>query len=304
MIAILNHYIDNVRDNLRLDRSFEKDIINELETHIEDRIEELRESGLSEEEAATTCMRLLGSAKMVARQIYEAHSQGTWKQTLLASMPHLLFALLFALNWWQGIVWLLAALAMIFGAIFYGRWYGKPTWLFPWLGYSLLPVVVAGICLIYVPKEWSWLVILIYIPFAVWLIYLVTIQAIREDWLYSSLMLLPVPTIIGWFIAAEPTNKLPAFVVQRLDDFAPWIGLSFLAFAATAAIFIRLRQRWLRIAVLFFSGVFTLTMVIYYTNGKLNPLAFMILILAVFGLILTPALLERRIRHSRQRATA
>ena len=98
MVTELNHYLDSVRDNLRLDLSAEREVVNELETHIDDRLQELRQAGLSEEEAANTCVKLLGSAKLVARQIYEAHSQGTWKQALLASMPHLFIGLLFALN--------------------------------------------------------------------------------------------------------------------------------------------------------------------------------------------------------------
>ena len=98
MAAVLSHYLDTVKANLRIGLSDEKEVINELETHIEDRLQELREAGLSEEEAANRCVVLLGSAKLLARQIYEAHSQYTWKQTLLASMPHLLFGLLFALN--------------------------------------------------------------------------------------------------------------------------------------------------------------------------------------------------------------
>ena len=102
MATELEHYLADLRDNLRLDPSSEGEVINELETHIEDRLQELKEAGLSEEEAVSTCVRLLGSTKLVARQIYEAHSQGTWKHVLFASMPHLLFALLFALNWWRG----------------------------------------------------------------------------------------------------------------------------------------------------------------------------------------------------------
>jgi len=84
MIAALSHYLDSIRYNLRLDLSIEREVMNELESHIEDELQELKETGLSEEEAVNTCVRLLGSAKVVARQIYEAHSQGTWRQTLLA----------------------------------------------------------------------------------------------------------------------------------------------------------------------------------------------------------------------------
>ena len=304
MVTILSHYLDTVRANLRLDLSDEREVINELETHIEDRLQELREAGLSEEEAANRCVALLGSAKQLAHHIYEAHSQYTWGQTLLASMPHLLFGLLFALNWWQSIGWLLIALVLIISTVVYGWCRGKPTWLFPWLGYSLLPVVVAGLFLLCLPKGWSWLAILLYIPLALWLLCSISVQTIKRDWLYSSLMLLPVPTIIGWLLVVEPEGKFPEYSVERVYDFAPWIGLSFLALALAVAMFMRLRQRWLKVSVLFISGLLTLVMVAYYAGGRLSLAAFLVLILLMFGLFLTPALLERKVRHRGQQPIA
>ncbi len=296
MTTTLAHYLNDVRDNLRLDLSTEREVINELETHIEDRLQEMRQAGLSEEEAANTCVKLLGSAKLVARQIYETHSQGSWRQALLASMPHLIFGLLFALNWWQGIGWLSITLVLVLSMAIYGWWHGKPTWLFPWLGYSLLPVVVAGLPLLYLPKGWSWLAIVLYIPLALWLVYSIIVQTIKRDWLYSSLMLFPIPIIIGWFLAVELEGKFPEFSIQHLHDFAPWIGLSFLALAAAVAAFFRLRQRWLKIVILVVSGLLTLTMVAYYPDGRLSLSAFLVLMLVMLGLFLSPALIERKIR--------
>ena len=304
MVTELSHYLDSIRCNLRLDLSSEREVINELETHIDDRLQELRQAGLSEEEAVKTCIKLLGSAKLVARQMYEAHSQGTWKQTLLASMPHLLFGLIFALNWWRGIGGLLIMLVLVLSMAIYGWWRGKPIWLFPWLGYSLLPVVIAGLLLLYLPKGWSWVAIVIYIPLALWLLYSITVQTIKRDWLYSSLMLFPVPIIIGWFLAIELGGKFPEFSLERLYDLAPGIGLSFLALAASVGIFIRLRKRWLKIAILVISGLLTLAMVAYHAGGKLSLPVFLILILVMFGLFLTPALLERRIKGRGQRPVA
>ena len=71
MTTALSHYLNSIRHNLRLDPLSEREVINELETHIEDELQELKEAGLSEEEAANTCVRLLGSAKLVAHQIYK-----------------------------------------------------------------------------------------------------------------------------------------------------------------------------------------------------------------------------------------
>jgi hypothetical protein len=297
MIAALSQYLDSVRHNLRLDFSIEKEVMNELASHIEDELQDLKEAGLSEEEAVSTCVRLLGSAKLVARQIYEAHSQGSWRQTLLASLPHLLFGLMFALNWWHEFGWLLVMLGLVLGTVAYGWWHGKPTWLFPWLGYSLVPVVAAGLILLYLPQGWSWVAILIYIPLALWLVYSVTVQTIKKDWLFSSLMLLPVPIIAGWFIAVGWGKHFPEFSLERLYDFAPWIGLSFLALGASVAVFIRLRQRWLKVSVLFVSGLLILTLVAFYAGGRLGLPTFLFLTLIMLGVFLTPALLECKVRR-------
>jgi len=299
MASAVSQYLDSVRDSLQLDPLAEGEIIKELETHIEDRLDELKGSGLSEDEAADTCVRLLGSAKQLARQIYEAHSQGTWQQTLLASMPHFLFALMFALNWWQGIGWLLVVLPLIVGVAIYGWFHGKPAWLFPWLGYSVVPVVASGLLLLWIPKAWSWLAIFFYIPLALWLLCSIAVQTIKKDWLYSSLMLLPVPTIAAWILVVEPEGRFPGYSVQHIYELAPWIGLSFLALAVSVGTFIRLRQRWLKQAVLFLSGVLTLVIVVYYTDGKLSLTAFSFLVLIMLGLFLVPALLRRKIKCSR-----
>ena len=300
MTSALSHYLEYIRANLRLDLYREREVVQELETHIEERLEELKETGLSEEEATKTCLGLMGSAKVIARQIYEAHSQGTWPQALLAAMPHLLFGILFALNWWHHIAWLSFILALVLGTAIYGWWHGKPTWVFPWLGYSLLPVVVVGLLLPHLPKGLLWVAVCLYIPLTLWWLYYLIDQTVRRDWLFGSLMLLPVPIIAGWFLAIEPQSNFTEYSMQRVSGFAPWIALSFLALALTIAAFIRLRQRWLRAVLLIISGLLTLTLIAYYTEGRLSLPAFSVLVLAMVGLFLIPALLERRIRGKRQ----
>ena len=75
MTGVPGHYLDSIRNNLRLDRSIETEVMSELESHVEDELQALKKTGMSEEEALDTWVRLLGAAKLVARQIYEAHSQ-------------------------------------------------------------------------------------------------------------------------------------------------------------------------------------------------------------------------------------
>jgi len=302
VITVLNQYLDSIRENLRLDIISEDEVIDELQAHIEDEYQEMREAGLSEEEAANSCIKLLGSAKLVARQIYEAHSQGTWHQALLASVPHLLFAVLFALNWWQGIGWMTITLGIVFGIAVYGWLHGRPVWLFPWLGYYSVPVLVAGLLLLYLPRGWSWLAIVIYLPLAIWLVWSFTVKTIGRDWLYCALMMLPVPIIIGWFLAAGKEGEFLRLSFEYIGYFAPGIGMTFMVLAITVATFIRLRQRWLKLVLLPISGILTLAMVSFYSEGRLTFLSFLILTLIMAGLLVSPALMERRLRHVKRQS--
>ncbi|MBL7166852.1 MAG: hypothetical protein ISS55_10285 [Dehalococcoidales bacterium] len=295
MATELDRYLKDIRENLRIDPTAEEEVITELETHAEDRLQEMKEAGLSDEEAARECVGVLGSARLVARQIYEAHSQGTWRQALLASLPHLLFAALFALKWW-GIAWLPVLIGSAMATAVYGWCRGKPGWLFPWLGYALLPVVAAGLLLLYLPTGWAWATLLAYVPLVLWLLCYITIKSIKQDWLYSALMLLPVPSFVGWFLAAQQENKFAGLNLGRLNDFAPWIVLSFLVLAISAVVFIRLRQRRLKVVALGISGVLTLA-TIAFAGSRVGFPIFLALILLLLVFLLVPAFLDHRLRH-------
>jgi hypothetical protein len=297
MTLDLAQYLENIRSDARLESSDENVIMSELKAHIEDKLNELTDAGLPKEEAIKTCLNEMGSTKSIARQIYEAYSQGSWKQVLLASMPHFLFGALFVLNWWHYPVWVSILILLILGTTVYGWCHGKPTWIFSWLGYTLLPVVIVGLMLLYLPRGWSFLAIPVYLPLALWWLFRLIAKTMRKDWLFSSLMLLPMPIIIGWYLAITPSGRISEESLQRLYDFAPWIGLSFMGLALTIAAFIRLRQRGLRVGLLAASGLLTLSLIVYYSMGQLNNLAFLGLVIAMWGVFLIPPLLERRLKN-------
>ncbi len=302
MTSGVSQYLEVVKDNLRLDVASEKEILSELKAHIEDNLDEMKKAGVSEEEATSTCLKLLGSAKLLGRRIYEAHSQGSWRQALMASIPHFSFALVFVLNWWQGGIWLVVTLALILITAIYGWCRGKPIWLFPWLGYSLLPVVATGLLLFYLPKGWSWLVILLYIPLATLLVGAVTIQSLKKDWLYTALMLLPVPTVLGWFLVVQSEGVFSKPDPNYMEALARFVGLSFLALAIASAVFVRTRQRWLRTVLLIVTGSLTLTVLVCYAGGSLNTPTLIGLISLMFIFLIGPALMERRIRYGKPRS--
>ena len=160
-------------------------------------------------------------------------------------------------------------------------------------------MIAAGLLLLYLPRGWSWVTILVYLPLAFWLFYRVVTQTIVKDWLYLSLMLVPIPIIIGWFVAMEWMGEFPEHALERLRYFAPWIGLSFLALGMAVVMFVRLRKRWLKIAVLFVAGVTTVTLIAFYTWGHLELSIFLALLLLMVSIFLLPAFLENGVRSGR-----
>jgi hypothetical protein len=297
----LTQYLESIRTHARLDHNDEPSIMSELKAHIEDKLLELTESGLSEEDAARTCIGQMGSIKEIAREMYEAYSQGSWKQVLMAAMPHFTFGVIFMLNWWHYPQWLAAVLLVTAGMAFYGWGHGKPAWVFPWLGYSLLPVITVGLLLLYLPSRWSFLGLIIYFPLAGCWFLRIVIQTTRKDWLFSTMMLLPLPVIVGWFMAITPSGKMDEKSLEMVNGYAPWIGFSFMMLAFSIGTFIRLRQRLLRVSLLAVSGLLTLTMAVYLATGHIASASFIGPLLGMWAVLLVPPLLEKQLKRGNWR---
>jgi hypothetical protein len=208
-------------------------------------------------------------------------------------MPHLFFAGLFALNWLTGIAWVPIMLVFIAAIVLYALLHGKPTWLFPWLGYALLPVVAAGVSLLYLPQGWRLVTLLLYVPLVLWLSCFITIKFIRRDWLFSALMLLPVPTFIGWYLAGRETAA-PDLKLGFLYGFAPWTALTFLLLGISVALIVHMRNRTLRIIAIVVSGVGSTAMVTIASN-RLDFASFLGLAILMLFFVLAPAFVERRL---------
>ena len=287
-------YLDNLKDYLRVDPATESDVVRELDAHLEDKSQELRESGFSEEEATEAAVQFLGSPQLVARQMYEVYSQGNWRQALFAALPHFLIASLFALHCWHSTTWLLAILVAVISVVIYGWCHGKPAWLFPWLGYCLIPVLAVGTLLIFLPGGWAWLATAAYVPLALLVLVSVTKQTVKRDWLFASLMLLPIPIVLSWILALGIKDGLLRY--EHVYDTSPWIALSFAVLAVTAATFIRIRQRWAKAGALLIPQILLLLIVASSGKYAVSFWAWLLLILLSLFLLVGPALLERKIR--------
>jgi hypothetical protein len=297
VISAFDRYISDIKGNLRLDDDDESEVITELTGHIEDEYLEMRNAGLSEEEAVTSCIRFFGSAAMIARQIYEAHSQGTWRESMLATLPHILFALLFTVNWLRGTFWMMVVLGAVVAMALYAWNRGKPVWLFPWRGYYFLPVLITGVLLFYLPRGWSWLAIVMYLPLVSTLVWSVTVKTVKRDWLYSGLMMLPVPIVIAWFFTVGDEGNVLNINLNNVEYYKTGIALTFLALAGTTIAFLRMRKRWMRGVLLILSGFLTLVTITFYSEGRIGLPLFLGLTLIMLILLLSPAIVDRKIRQ-------
>ncbi len=295
MMSSISHYLNRFKDCLHIDQTIRDGVAEELYTHLEEKTQELEENGLSREEAGKIAVQSLGSPELIAQQIYETHAQGSWKEALFSALPHLLVALLFTSYYWQNIIYASIILASTVGIAIYGWHRGKPIWLFPWLGYYLMPVVITGILLLSLPQGWGWIAALIYIPLALFVFIHIVRQTARRDWLYASLMLAPMLVTFTWFSSLGTGNELLASDwVARLQTNALWIVISFIALAGATIAFIRLKARRYKILSLLIPPLIILLSVTLASRGNINSWGWLILLFSLFAFAI-PVWMQARV---------
>ena len=281
-MSSISHYLNRFKDSLQIDQTIRDGVAQELYTHLEEKTQDLEEQGLSREEASKIAVQSLGSPELIAEQMYETHAQGSWKEALISASPHFLVALLFASYYWQNIVYPSIILALTVGIAVYGWRRGKPIWLFPWLGYYLLPVVVSGILLLSLPEGWGWMAALLYIPAALFVFIHIMRQTARRDWLYASLMLAPMLVTFAWFSSLGMGNEILASDwAARLQANALWITVSFVGLAGATVAFIRLKQRRHKIISLLIPPLVVLFAVVAASGGNICTWSWLLLLFSL-----------------------
>jgi hypothetical protein len=302
MLGEVKNFLNSVRLQLKLDPSSEKEILSELYTHFEDRVEELQESGLTEEEAIRRASREFGPSKKVAEELHEVHSISNWPQAVMAALPHVLFGLLFAFRQWTNAFWLSIIIMSVFGAVAYGWKHNKPTWFFTWLGYALAPLLVVGLVLldqalgagVLSNSWWLWATVIAYFSIVAAICTIILAHTWRRDWLLGSLSVLPFLAVIGWVLTNRWNGGLTQDGGGLLRGLEPWVALSFLALAGIVIIFTRLKKRWLRVGVLLVAGLVILTIMASASGESVNLANMVVLAIIALAIILGPALVDRR----------
>ena len=306
MLPELDEYLDRIRRHLHLNAEAETLIIRELRSHFEETTSELQASGLSEQEAIKRAIDSFGRPKSVARLLYEAHFRVTWPEVALAALPHLMVAFLFVIHGWNSWFWAPSLLVPIVIVTLYGWWQGKPGWLYPWVGYSLVPLVIAGYFALSTlgqlvdfflsgasfPSAWALAAWAIYLPIAAWLIVSTTIKVARRNWMLASLMLFPLPVVAAWLMLVERVGGLFNPNGQALHELDGTMFLVYLTLALTTVVFIRLRDGTLKVGALMLVAFMTFTAVLRSADADISLLSTVVAGLLISAFLLSPAVVD------------
>lgn len=310
MRAGLQSYLSALAHKFKLDPRTEEQVIHELQVHLEDKVRDLVEEGLSSEEAEERAIGELGHPDRLAKEMYSVHSRGSWWEILLATLPHLSLAVLFALHLWS-LTWVaLLLVAITFVALRAWR-AGKPKWTYPWLGYATAAPAMSWLLTLVSLGYGGWMyfttgalpyslpifiLLLAYIPFSLWVVATVLVKVVRQDWLLAGLTALPFPFLTSWLLFLNWQGGLwapPAGLAESDSSRA----LVFLALAVTTGVFLKVGHRLVKIGLL---TVSTVLLVVYTTLASpmsLNVLAAILIAVASVAFLLSPALLEARLRR-------
>ena len=311
MVPELVRYLEDLSIHLRLSPLRERQLIREVYTHLEDRVQDLTAEGVPMDDAVERATQGFGRPEAVAREMHQVHSIGTWAEALLAASPYAGVFLLFGLHLWQSLAWLAVFMGVSVGVTLIGWWRGKPPWMYPWAGYSLvLPLVSGIIATASVAKAglalvsgdplalpvWVLLGLLVYIPFALWMVVSVMIKVIRLDWIFASLMFLPFPILVRWMLSLQFEGNALSYSRPGFEAGADLtIALVFLSLALLPIIFVRVRQRRFKIGALLFAAPVSLVVAAFNTPGDIGLASLLLFPVLAVLFLLTPALLDAKI---------
>ena len=303
MLFEVKTYLDEVQTHLHLDSSTESKVLQELNTYFQEKVRELELEGIPEQDAVKRAIQSCGEPKTIALLMYQAHSKGTWIEAILSSQPHLIAAVIFGTHLWQLPVFVVVALLFIVGTGLIGWRHGKPNWMYPWIGYALIPIVAGG----YLSSSsvgraavfflsgngepisfWIVMILLCFYGASCWIIWSTTLRVIRQDWIFASLMLLPVPVFLLW------VSQIDIESFNAVDAHANWDAIMAYIFGLlglTSVFFMRFRQRLYKVSSVAISGIFSGVIMARYVVGRTGVFPLLIISIFLFVFLVSPGIL-------------
>ena len=310
MPGIINNYLNSLARRLHLDPHREREILEELQGHIEDKAAEMEGKGLDRENALACAVEEMGAPTTVASRMYAVHSTGVWRDVLLAVVPHFLLAALFALHLWSH-YFLVTVVLVCIAFVTWRNWRaGLPSqWSYSWMGYTLAAPAISWLLSLITLGYGAWtlfttgqlpfnvvlFVLLVgYVPFSMWVVFNVVSKIAKRDWLLVSLTALPFPFLTSWVLFLNWSGGLWSDHAERMQQSDTARAFIFLALAATTAVFLKVGPRLMRIGLLALITSILIVITALSLPVDLGFVAVGLMILASVAFLLSPAVLEAK----------
>ena len=320
MPGSINNYLNSLARRLHLDPQNEREILEELQAHIEDKAAELEAQGLDRETALNCAVEEMGAPRTLASRMYAVHSTGVWRDVLLAMLPHFLLAALFALHLWSH-YFLVSLVLLGIAFVTWRNWRaGHPSkWSYTWMGYTLAAPAISWLLSLIALGYGGWTLLTTgklpfntvlffllvgYVPFSMWIVYNVVAKIAKRDWLLVSLTALPFPFLTSWVLFLNWSGGLWSDHAERMQQSDTARACIFLALAITTAVFLKVGPRLVRIGLL---AVITSILIVITALSLPVDLGFVavgLMILASVAFLLSPAVLEAQANRRNRMSVA
>lgn len=309
MPGAINDYLNALARRLHLDPLREREILEELQTHIEDKAAEMEAEGLDRETALACAVEEMGAPRTLASRMYAVHStSGVWRDVVLAMLPHFLLAALFALHLWSH-YFLVTVVLVGMAFVTWRNWRaGRPSqWSYSWMGYTLAAPAISWLLSLVTLAYGGWtlltkgelpfnivlfFLLVGYVPFSMWIVFNVISKIAKRDWLLVSLTALPFPFLTSWVLFLNWSGGLWSDHAERMQQTDTSRAFIFLALAVTTAVFLKVGPRVLRIGLLTLITSILIAITALSLPVDLGFVAVGLMILASVAFLLSPAVLE------------
>jgi hypothetical protein len=314
MPGAINNYLNSLARRLHLDPLREREILEELQAHIEDKAAELEAEGVDRETAMASAVEEMGAPRNLASRMYAVHSTtGVWWDVLLAMVPHFLLAALFALHLWSH--YFLVSLVLVgIAFVTWRNWRaGRPSqWSYTWMGYTLAAPAISWLLSLITLGYGAWtlltkgelpfntvlfFLLVGYVPFSMWIVFNVVSRIVKRDWLLVSLTALPFPFLTSWVLFLNWSGGLWSDHAERIQQSDTARACIFLALAVTTAVFLKVGPRLLRIGLLALITSILIVITALSLPVDLGFVAVGLMILASVAFLLSPAVLEAKVNR-------
>lgn len=316
MPADIQTYLNEVRAHLHLDPKTEIRVLSEISTHFQEKVSELEREGFSRAAAEREAVSSFGEARSIARMMYEAFSRGSWVDAFMSFQPHFIAAALFATHFWYNPIVLGLTLAAVALITILGWRNGSPAWMYSWAGYAFFPLLILAFLFRHplgrtldffftgtgAPVTvWALMGLVAYYAGVFWLMIWAVVKVAKRDWLFVSLMLLPLPVLGIWTLMVEQSGPFLFRLAQEsVPVYAVWdSAMAYFCFVlgVTSTLFIRVRRRMFKAGAIITAGIVGGALVLRSLWGEMGLFRLLAVSGCLLAILISPLILHAVFGH-------